>query len=77
MGQAKLKGSFEERRAKAEEALALKIQKKKEEEAAYWNSLSEEEKDKIKKRRVRTQQLMTFALGLSHSANIINLRSRR
>ena len=74
MGQAKLRGSFEKRRAEAEETSALKLQKEKEEEITYWNSLSEEEKKAIKERKAKVKQLITFALGLTQSSNPLKRR---
>jgi len=67
MGQAKLRGSFEKRRAEAKEISAQKLQIKKEEELAYWNSLSEEEKKAAKARKVRVNQLIASGLAIAQS----------
>jgi len=70
MGEAKLRGSFEERRAEAKEASAQKLQIKKEEELAYQNSLSEEEKKAVKARKVRVNQLIAFACSMGSSLKL-------
>ena len=69
MGQAKLRGSFEKRRAEAKEVSAQKFQIKKEEELAYKNSLSEEEKKAAKARKVRVNQLIAFACSMGSNLN--------
>jgi hypothetical protein len=52
MGQAKKRGTYEERKTTAIEDNARTIQLLKEQEEAWWNSLTPEEQERVAKNRV-------------------------
>lgn len=58
MGQAKRRGTFEERKNSAIEDNAKTIRLLKEQEEAWWNSLTPEEQDAVAKKRVERMHAM-------------------
>ena len=70
MGQAKERGTFEERRQQSidrAEAERLERQRK---EAEWWNSLTDEQKENVRQnraRRARNMQSMAAWMGLGYS----------
>jgi hypothetical protein len=70
MGQAKQRGTFEERRQQSidrAEAERLERQRK---EAEWWNSLTDEQKENVRQnraRRARNMQAMAAWMGLGYS----------
>lgn len=53
MGQAKKRGTYEERKAAAIEDNTRTVQLLKEQEEAWWNSLTPEEQERVAKNRVK------------------------
>lgn len=64
MGQAKLRGSFETRKAEGIKRQVEEQRAKAQAELDYWNSLSPEEQERKKAARQRAQQYLALAMGL-------------
>lgn len=60
MGQAKKRGTFEERKEAAIEDNKKTIQLLREQEEAWWNSLTPEEQERVAKKRVERLRAMSI-----------------
>jgi hypothetical protein len=69
MGQAKKRGTFEERKAAAIEDNRKTIQLLREREEAWWNSLTPEEQEAVAKKRVERMYAMAALSKWTAAAN--------
>lgn len=63
MGQAKKRGTYDERKAAAIEDNARTIQLLREQEEAWWNSLTPEEQQRVAKNRLKRAMTMSKLIG--------------
>jgi hypothetical protein len=69
MGQAKRRGTFEERRKQSIDAANAARTEREREEAEWWNSLTDEEKRLVRRnreRRARQMQALAMWMGAAH-----------
>lgn len=69
MGQAKKRGTYEQRKEAAIEDNKRTIQLLKEQEDAWWNSLTPEEQQQVAKNRLKRAQMMSMLAGMTAVAN--------
>jgi len=69
MGQAKKRGSYEERKATAIADNALTVRLLKEQEDAWWASLTPEEQERVAKNRVKNASRVAKFAALTAIAN--------
>jgi hypothetical protein len=70
MGQAKKRGTFEERRQQSIDRTEAERLERQREEAEWWNSLTDEQKENVRKnraRRARNMQALAMWMGAAHS----------
>ena len=70
MGQAKIRGTFEERRQQSIDAAKAAWTKREQEEAEWWNSLTDDQKRTVRKnreRQARRMQALAMWMGAAHS----------
>lgn len=69
MGQAKLRGTFEQRRAAAIERNTKQAEEEHRQKVAWWNSLSAEDQDAIRNKRNKSAAFMAFFAGILAGTN--------
>lgn len=69
MGQAKKRGTYEERKAAAIEDNNRTIKLLKEQEETWWNSLTPEEQQRVAKNRLKRAQMLSMLAGMTAVAN--------
>ena len=70
MGQAKKRGTFEERRQQSIDAANAARTEREREEAEWWDSLTDDERRLVRKnreRRARRMQALAMWMGVAHS----------